>query len=257
MTPSTIKDLGTPFQFFKFLCPVEVFKMIREKSLRYSIQCRPEKPLTVSVEELKRFVGMALYVSIIQLPSSRDYWSSSIGHHKVADVMCLNRWEELKRFLHFNNNETFVAPAEIGHDKLHKLRPLLNKLLEQLKIIPREEKLCIDEQIVPFKGRSSLKQYNPKKPHRWGYNVFALRCLRDFEVFSGAAENKQLPVPLILHLKEIGILASGTIRANELLKCCLKSDQELKKEGQGSMDEKVSTKGDIAIVRWRPGRMWL
>ncbi|XP_070395386.1 piggyBac transposable element-derived protein 4-like [Dermacentor albipictus] len=197
VTPSTIKDLNTALQFFKFLCPVEVFKMIREESLRYSIQCRPEKPLTLSVEELERFVGMALYMSIIQLPSTRDYSSSSIGHHKVADVMCLNRWEELKRFLHFNNNETFVAPAEIGHNKLHKVRTLLNKLLEQLKIIPREEKLCIDEQIVPFKGRSSLKQYNPTKPHRWGHKVFALSGVSgfcyDFEVFSGAAENKQLP----------------------------------------------------------------
>ncbi|KAH7965258.1 hypothetical protein HPB49_005417 [Dermacentor silvarum] len=52
--PSTIKDLDTPFHFFKFVCPVQVFRVIREESLRYSIQCRPEKPLMVSVEELER-----------------------------------------------------------------------------------------------------------------------------------------------------------------------------------------------------------
>ena len=36
------------------------------------------------------------------------------------------------------------------------------------------EHLSIDEQIVPFKGRSSLKQYNPMKPKKWGYKIFVL-----------------------------------------------------------------------------------
>ena len=26
--------------------------------------------------------------------------------------------------------------------------------------------------MVPFKGASSLKQYIPKKPHKWGYKLF-------------------------------------------------------------------------------------
>ncbi|KAH7965256.1 hypothetical protein HPB49_005415 [Dermacentor silvarum] len=84
--PSTIKDLDTPSQFFKLLCPIRVFKMVHEESLRYSIHWRPEKLLTVSIEELERFVGMAVYM-IIQLPRTGDYWGSSTGHLKVADVM--------------------------------------------------------------------------------------------------------------------------------------------------------------------------
>ncbi len=31
--------------------------------------------------------------------------------------------------------------------------------------------LCDDEQIVPFKGKSSLKQYNPKKLKKWCYKI--------------------------------------------------------------------------------------
>ncbi|KAK8787135.1 hypothetical protein V5799_023089, partial [Amblyomma americanum] len=74
----------------------------------------------MSVEELVRFVGVALYMSIIHLPSTRDYRKSSIEHHKVSEVMSLNRWEKLKQFLHFNDNEKFIAPGQIGHDRLHK-----------------------------------------------------------------------------------------------------------------------------------------
>lgn len=36
------------------------------------------------------------------------------------------------------------------------------------------EKLSVDEQIVPFKGRSSMRTYNPKKPKKWGYKIFVL-----------------------------------------------------------------------------------
>ncbi|KAL3176247.1 hypothetical protein MRX96_010567 [Rhipicephalus microplus] len=56
-------------------------------------------------------------------------------------------------------------------------------------------------------------------------------------------------VKLLLELKEIGILASGTIRGNRLAGCVLRTDEEMKKEGRGSYDERVSVSGDVALVR--------
>ena len=37
-----------------------------------------------------------------------------------------------------------------------------------------KNKLSVDESITPykFKGKSTLKKYNPKKPVRWGYTSF-------------------------------------------------------------------------------------
>ena len=37
-----------------------------------------------------------------------------------------------------------------------------------------DQKLCIDEQMVPFKGASSIKQYIPSKPNKWDYKIFVL-----------------------------------------------------------------------------------
>ena len=31
--------------------------------------------------------------------------------------------------------------------------------------------MCIDEQLVPFKGSSMLKHYFPNKHHKWGYKI--------------------------------------------------------------------------------------
>ena len=33
---------------------------------------------------------------------------------------------------------------------------------------------CVDEQLIPFKEKSSMKQYIPTKPHKWGYKFFIL-----------------------------------------------------------------------------------
>ncbi|KAL3213306.1 hypothetical protein MRX96_051731 [Rhipicephalus microplus] len=43
--------------------------------------------------------------------------------------------------------------------------------------------------MVPFKGRSSLKQYIPSKPQKWGYKVFLLcdaqGMVHSFEIYTG------------------------------------------------------------------------
>ncbi len=52
--------------------------------------------------------------------------------------------------------------------------------------------LCIDETIIPFKGCSSLKQYIPKKPHKWGFKLFVLAdkngIVYDFIPYTGKIE---------------------------------------------------------------------
>ena len=49
--------------------------------------------------------------------------------------------------------------------------------------------LCVDEQMIPFKGASSLKQYLPNKPHKYGYKVFVLcdstGIIHDFDIYTG------------------------------------------------------------------------
>ena len=45
---------------------------------------------------------------------------------------------------------------------------------------------------MPTKARIALKQYNPKKPHRWGYKVISRALssgyIYDFKVHTGKTE---------------------------------------------------------------------
>ena len=101
--------------------------------------------------------------------------------------MSLNRYEDLKRFIHFADN------TSQSDDKIRKVRPLVEELHKRYNLITTEEHVSTDEQIVSFKGRSCLRQYLPKKPHKWGYKLWVL-CgasdyAYDFEVYTGKGKN--------------------------------------------------------------------
>ena len=59
-------------------------------------------------------------------------------------------------------------------------------------MIAPTEILCTNEQMVPFKGRSKLKQYNPQKPKKWGYKLYVVTSpegvIFNFEVHTGTTD---------------------------------------------------------------------
>jgi hypothetical protein len=132
-------------------------------------------------------------MSIIQLPATRHYWSRSLGHPVIYEIMSCNRWEEIKHFIPFSDNTTFISAGQNWHDILHKIRPLIEKIHERLLFVPKEDYFAVDEQIISTKSRSSIKQYNAKKPHKLGYKAFVLSGISGFsyyfEIFAGGQSN--------------------------------------------------------------------
>ena len=128
-------------------------------------------------------------MSIVKMPSTRDYWEQNMRYDKIADVMPTKRFEQIKQFLHLNNN--MQMPKDCP-DKLLNVQPLINAIKERFQIIAPTEILCIDEQMVPFKGRSKLRQYNQQKPNKWGYKLYVLTSLEglifNFEAHTGTID---------------------------------------------------------------------
>jgi len=280
-----VVDLKTPIQFFRKLFPVTLEQHIVEQTNLYAVQIRPEKPLKLTVPELEKFLGITMWMSLIVLPSARRYWNAKYKVNHVSEVMTVNRWEEIKRFIHFNDN----TAAEPDGDRLHKIRPLITQIRDCLNTIPKEESLCVDEQVVPFKGRSRLKQYNKSKPHKWGYKIWVLSgksgFAYDMEVYTGKenhvlAEEKDcgpsanvvvrlartIPpvghklyfdnyftsIDLLVYLEHQPIQSIGTVRVNRLQGFSAKSEKDLKKIGRGSMAEYTTDVDGVTItfVQW-------
>ncbi|KAK2710077.1 hypothetical protein QYM36_013676 [Artemia franciscana] len=196
--------------------------------------------------------------------------------------MSRDRFEQIKKYLHFNDNLTQKPRGDPGHDKIHKVRPLIEMIRDNFMKIPPEEHQAVDEQIVPTKQRISLKQYNPKKPHKWGYKFISRAgesgFVYDFEMYTGKGsvdvsdlgvgadfvlrlargipkhknyklffDNWLFSLDLAQTLSDQGILTLATVSANRLKGCALESDSKLKARGRGSCDWRVETQSNAIV----------
>jgi len=141
---------------------------------------------------LKAFIGINFVMGYNRLPSWKDYWSTSndLGVKIISDAMSRKRFDDILCFLHINNNN---AKTSDNKDKLFKLRPLIDSInIRFMELYKVTREVSVDESMVLFKGRSSIKQYNPMKPIKRGYKIW---CLADqhgyiskFSVYQGKEE---------------------------------------------------------------------
>ncbi|KAG5881348.1 hypothetical protein JTB14_020598 [Gonioctena quinquepunctata] len=82
----------------------------------------------------------------------------------------MTRFFKLRTHIHCINN---LEPRQ-GNDKLWKVRPIFHSLLKRCRELQVETNVCIVEQIMPFKGRLSIKQYIKNEPHPWGVKLYSL-----------------------------------------------------------------------------------
>nr|XP_005159764.1 piggyBac transposable element-derived protein 3-like [Danio rerio] len=196
------------------------------------------------------------------------------------------RFDNLRTYIHMNDNTNVKQKGEPGYDPLFKVRPVLEKVRANCVKVEREENHSIDKQMIPCKGKIGMKQYIKNKPHKWGIKVFTRAgvtgLVYDFEVYTGkgtvtnerglgvAGEvvlrlvsdipkglnykcffNNWFPSPeLIVVLKKMVILTVATINRNRLRGCTLKSDKELSKAGCGAYEVKYEKTSGMSIMKW-------
>ncbi|XP_014669491.1 PREDICTED: LOW QUALITY PROTEIN: piggyBac transposable element-derived protein 4-like [Priapulus caudatus] len=131
----------------------------------------------VTIVEMKAFFALHLAMGLVDKAELTDYWqlfwlTETPGFNKV---MPRNRFQIILSFLHFVNNDDRISRGEPGHDRLFKIRPIIEEIVPRFKAMysPRKE-LSLDEITVAFKERSTLKQYNPRKLDKYGYKAFVL-----------------------------------------------------------------------------------
>ena len=120
----------------------------------------------ITVEELKAFLGFAILMGIDHLPSVNDYWSRDPLLHYAPMADRIPRWcfRKISRYLHFVINEELAPRGDPAHDRLGKVRPLINHLSSKFATMYEPSKnIAVDEAMIKFQGRSTLKQYMPIK----------------------------------------------------------------------------------------------
>lgn len=224
-------------------------------------------------------------MGIVCFPRLRIYWTPATKIKFVDNInLFRNRFESHRNNLHIVD----VNEKPNNNDKLWKVRPVVRSFEKQYEELQIEENLCVNESIIPFKGQLTVKQYLKGKPNPWGVKVFMLcgasgiiyrqiiyqgsttlsidiqekysatnglviflsNRIPEHEGHKLFCNNYFTSILLLQELLEKGIFVAGTIRANRLEKCPLKSESRVKKAGRGSSDYLITDDKRIVAVRW-------
>ena len=152
----------------------EMLTHIAHHTNLYSAQQNITKSRTAAdKDEIERYIGTLLKMPIKQAPYYRMYWETDTRYDQICTIMSRDRFELIKRYTHFNDNSKDKRKQDENRDRLFKMRPLFEALRQNCLSQEPEEYNLIDEQIIPFKGRSFLRRYMPNKRHKWGFKVFS------------------------------------------------------------------------------------
>ncbi|EFN76502.1 PiggyBac transposable element-derived protein 4, partial [Harpegnathos saltator] len=139
----------------------------------------------ITLAEMKKFLGMIIMMGQVKKDVKDDYWSSEFYTKtpSFSTIMPHNRFRQIWNTWHFSNNQTIT-----GSNKLEKIQPIFSYLLDKFKSVytPRKE-LSLDESIIPWRGKLSIKTYNPAKIIKYG-----LLCRMLYEARSGYISNMEI-----------------------------------------------------------------
>jgi len=200
-----------PYEFYKLFFDDDILDFLIEETNRYASQslvnrsvktfARIKKWYPVDRTEMNNFLGIVMWMGLVQMPSMGDYWKKNILYRNyMPNIMSRNRFELIVCMCHCSNNEN---PE---HGKLSKIQKLIDLLVFNFQkcYIP-EENVCIDESMVPFIGRLSFRQYLKNKTHKYGIKIFKL-CAKDYytleyNIYSGKNEVRETNVSYKIVLK--------------------------------------------------------
>ncbi len=107
-------------------------------------------------------------MGVHKLPNRRMYWGNFTHVPATSETMPQNRFDEILSILHTNDNGKAVPASSAGHNKLHKIQPLIDHFRTVFKdLVEPETCEAVDEMMIPFKGYHSAKMYMPKNPVKW------------------------------------------------------------------------------------------
>uniref|UniRef100_A0A3B1ICF6 PiggyBac transposable element-derived protein domain-containing protein n=1 Tax=Astyanax mexicanus TaxID=7994 RepID=A0A3B1ICF6_ASTMX len=264
-----------PYEYFKRYIPDEIFSLMADNTNVYALQSATRCFKPTSSGEIKTLIGLHLAMGVMKMPRVSMYWEAGMDIGIFQNTMPRDRFFQLRSHLHLVNN--LEKPAE-NTDVFFKVRPLYDVIRSRCLELPLEENLCVDEQMVPFRGTLSVKQFIKGKPHPWGVKIYFM-CGKsgmayDFLLHQGTTmelsqqHRKQLGLGagVVYHLSqriteanhklyfdnyftsynllellaERKIHAAGTARVSRFARPPLQSDKEMAKKPRGSCDEVVS-----------------
>ncbi|KAH9374931.1 hypothetical protein HPB48_014650 [Haemaphysalis longicornis] len=256
----------SPYEYFAAFFDAEMIATLCYQTNLFSTQ-KNGSCIGVTSREKGKYLSILVISGIVRMPHFRMFWQTGTRFLAVAELMSRNRFEAILQCLHMNENLQAKARGTNGYDLLLKVRPILDLLKQNIRKVAPEQRQSIHEQIIPFKGRSTLKHYLKSKPHKWGYKVFTRASssgiLHDFVIYEGKGSTSEhgfgisgdaiiylvqyfqphvnhklyfdnwfTSLRLVDEFKARGFLTVGTVKVDRTKKCPLVTEATFKSQGR-------------------------
>ena len=210
--PPTTQRHRTPWRFLQLFLPLTFWDNVCKFTNQYYSYCFARAALggadelqepDVIVEEIIVFHAIVIGMSLVTMPNRRWHWREAeavaddgmIPAGKAGHFMSRNRFEHIRRYLHFQDPATKRAATDPNFDKLQSLRMVVKTLSDNFKryFLPGQC-LVVDESMAPSKARCPWTVKIIGKPHSTGVKIW---CLNDsktaycygFNIYVGVEKN--------------------------------------------------------------------
>ena len=112
-------------------------------------------------------------MAINKIPTIEYYWECGQygGNEAIRNIMSRTRFEQI---LNFANNQ-----KDKRFDKAYKVRSIISYFNDSLVACSfNDSTQSVDERMVTFNGRSSMRQYVKNKPIKWGFKFWYAALVR-------------------------------------------------------------------------------
>ncbi|CAG5033934.1 unnamed protein product [Parnassius apollo] len=125
--PNETLESKTPYQAFSYLFTDDIVDLIRDETNLYNVHKDANKPINVTSQEIREFVGITYFMSIIHLPNVRMYWSEKYGYAHIRETMPLKRrihddTENTEKLLSSADFRLEIAETLVRYKKTNRLK---------------------------------------------------------------------------------------------------------------------------------------
>ncbi|XP_065284782.1 piggyBac transposable element-derived protein 4-like isoform X1 [Dermacentor albipictus] len=168
---------------FRLFFTVEVIAKICRNTNKYAWSMILEKPTyseadgswkEVTRTEMMTFIGVLLYMGIVELPRLHLYWgtSSLFSGLVLAKKMSRKRFWALLGMLQVSDPNIDMQGTETEFDKVSWLLHHINE--RSAEFFQPHRELSVDEKVLKLNGHSEMRQYIRDNVTKWGFKLWVL-----------------------------------------------------------------------------------
>jgi len=185
--PLLHSDTTTEIDIFSHFFSADFIDVFVRETNRYATECiskstlgpasRSRRWTDVTASDMHGFLAILILQSTVKLPKYEMYWTTNcfVELPGIRSLIARDRFEIILQYLHVADNSCLLPSGDPNCDKLFKIRPMLDHLIQQWQSAYHPSRdVSVDESIVAFKGRSHMIVYKPNKSHKWGINAWVL-----------------------------------------------------------------------------------